>query len=77
MNTASVKAGDVVYVNKKGRKFHAIVRERVGKTFHLAPIERNISYLSCSSREIEMAWHKSRQKSRVKSNPETEEADGD
>ena len=53
MNIASVKPGDIVLVNHKGRKFYATVENKNGRTLTIKPHERNISWRSCTSREVE------------------------
>lgn len=68
MNLTSVKPGDIVRVNKKGRIFHAVVSDKANRELRLRPIESNITWFTATSREIEMAWHKSRLGSRAKSN---------
>lgn len=67
MNLTSVKPGDIVRVNKKGRIFHAVVGDKVNGELRLRPIEPNITWFTARAREIEMAWHKSRLGSRAKS----------
>lgn len=56
VNGASVKEADIVAVNKKGRRFHALVLGREGAEFKLLPITSGISWMSCSVREIEDHW---------------------
>lgn len=58
------KGGDVVRVNKKGRTFHALVetatQERKGGkiTYHITPIEHNVTYFHADGREIKVVWRK-------------------
>lgn len=66
MNIAGVKPGDIVHVDKKGRRFHAVVQGKEGRELLLMPIERNISYRSATSREVCAHWRKSRQGSQAK-----------
>lgn len=72
MNIASAKPGDIVLVDKKGRRFHAVITAK-DKTLRVMPIERNISYREATAREVKGLWRKSRQKSGAKT---TEENDG-
>ena len=61
-----IAAGDIVLVDKKGRRFHALVEEleqlESGR-FELAvrPLDARISYRSASVREICGVWRKARQ----------------
>ena len=71
MDVSSVKPGDIVEVDKKGRRFHAIVREKQVKgvsVFVVAPLDRRINYFSCTANEVVGIWHKSRRRSRVRTN---------
>ncbi len=60
-----IGAGDIVLVDKKGRRFHALVTEleqlESGR-FELAirPIDSRISYRSASVREVEQVWRKAK-----------------
>lgn len=56
MNTASIKAGDVVLVDKRGRRFHALVKEREGRSFTVRPLDARINYHQATSNEIVGAW---------------------
>ncbi len=60
-----IAPGDIVLVDKRGRRFHAVVTElqqlESGR-FELAvrPIDSRISYRSASVREVEDVWRKAR-----------------
>ena len=60
-----IGAGDIVLVDKKGRRFHALVTEleqlESGR-FELCirPIDSRISYRSASVREVEQVWRKAK-----------------
>ena len=58
MNSGSIKEGDIVRVNKKGRRFHATVLGRDPKTreFKLLPIQSGITFFNAAAREIEDHW---------------------
>lgn len=57
MRTTSVRVGDIVYANKRGRHFHAKVLElAAGGTLLVEPIERNISYRHLEASEITEHW---------------------
>ena len=64
MNLASLKPGDIIEVDKKGRRFFAISTKRLGTGAVLAggelvirPLERGVSYRQASSREVVGIWH--------------------
>lgn len=68
MTTASLKPGDIVEVDKKGRRFHAIFKQRLGVGAALTggelvvmPLDKRISYRQASSREITGIWHANKQ----------------
>lgn len=52
MNTKDINPGDVVECNRKGRKFEAMVRQKEGRTIHVFPLTKGISYYTVTSREI-------------------------
>jgi hypothetical protein len=60
-----IAAGDIVLVDKRGRRFHAVVTEleqlESGR-FELAlrPIDPRISYRSATVREVEDVWRRAR-----------------
>ena len=60
-----IGAGDIVLIDKKGRRFHALVTEleqlESGR-FELAvrPLDSRISYRSASVREVVEVWRKAR-----------------
>ncbi len=60
MTIQCVKAGDLVEVDRKGRRFHAEVEERAGRELFIRPLDRRITYRTCTSREVVGHWHKSK-----------------
>ena len=60
MRTSAIRIGDIVCCNKRGRLFHAKVREldADGKLL-VEPIERNISYRHIEASEITAHWARS------------------
>jgi hypothetical protein len=59
MRTRSIKPGDIVLVNKRGRIFHALIRgAAAGGGFDVAPLERGISHRHCKAAEITDHWSK-------------------
>lgn len=62
MQLTSIRAGDIVSVDKKGRRFLAYVTAKTpGQnggpgSVALSPLERNVSYRSATSSEIVGHW---------------------
>ena len=65
LTSKHIGAGDIVLLDKKGRRFHALVTEleqlESGR-FELCirPIDSRISYRSASVREVEQVWRKAK-----------------
>ena len=65
VSSKSIAPGDIVLLDKKGRRFHALVTEleqlESGR-FELCirPIDSRISYRSASVREVEQVWRKAK-----------------
>jgi hypothetical protein len=60
-----IGAGDIVLVDKKGRKFHALVTEleqlESGRfQLNVRPLDPRISYRTASVREVVDVWRKRR-----------------
>ena len=61
----SIGAGDIVLIDKKGRRFHALVTEleqlETGR-FELIvrPLDSRVSYRTASVREVQEVWRKRR-----------------
>ncbi|HEY4824476.1 MAG TPA: hypothetical protein VIH49_05450 [Solirubrobacteraceae bacterium] len=58
MRLEGIQTGDVVEVDRGGRRFHALVVGPVPGGLALAPLDRRISYRSCRSREVVGHWAK-------------------
>jgi hypothetical protein len=61
----SIGAGDIVLVDKKGRRFHALVTEleqlESGRfELNVRPLDSRISYRTASVREVLEVWRKRR-----------------
>jgi len=56
MRTDNVRAGDIVEVDKKGRRFLAMVVEKEGQTWRVDPILPNITWRIVTSRELRRSW---------------------
>ena len=60
-----IAPGDIVEIDKKGRRFHALVdelRQIESGRFELSirPVERSVSYRSATVREVVAVWRKVR-----------------
>ncbi len=65
LTSKGIAPGDIVQVDKKGRRFYAIVEQldqaESGRfELDVRPIERGISFRTASVREIVGVWRKSR-----------------
>ncbi len=58
MELASIRPGDIVRVDKKGRVFEAFVLEKHKGGLEIEPIQRGVSYTSASAREVICHWAK-------------------
>ena len=56
MQLATVKPGDIVRVDKKGRVFEAFVLAKRDGVLEIEPIQRGISYTTASAREVICHW---------------------
>ena len=62
MTLGSVKAGDIVLADRKGRRSFAVVIERRERERELQvePIDRRVTYHVVKAREVIGIWHKTR-----------------
>src|ERR1019366_3177519 len=58
MRLEGIQAGDIVEVDHKGRRFHAVVTGQAPGGLALQPTDRRINYYSCRSREVVGHWAK-------------------
>jgi hypothetical protein len=58
MRLEGIQAGDIVEVDLKGRRFHALVTGPAPGGLALAPTDRRINHFSCRSREVVGHWVK-------------------
>jgi len=56
MRLQGIHTGDIVEVDRKGRRFHAIVTGSTPDGLALAPTDRRVNYYSCRSREVVGHW---------------------
>lgn len=61
MTISTVRPGDVVLVDRKGRRFHAVVTGTPARgAVDIEPIDSRVSYYSARSREIVGHWRRSK-----------------
>jgi hypothetical protein len=58
MRLEGIQTGDIVEVDHKGRRFHAVVTGLAPGGLALAPTDRRVNYFSCRSREVIGHWAK-------------------
>jgi hypothetical protein len=56
MRLEGIQTGDIVEVDRGGRRFHAIVTAPAPGGLALSPVDRHVSYYSCRSREVVGHW---------------------
>jgi hypothetical protein len=65
VTSKGIAPGDVVEIDKKGRRFHALVKaiEQDAKGYHhleLKPFDRRVSYHHATVREVVTVWRRVR-----------------
>lgn len=60
MTLSSVRAGDIVLAEVKGRAFYALVEDKNGRQLRVRPIDNRITYRSVTAREVTGHWLRSR-----------------
>ncbi|MEA2209560.1 MAG: hypothetical protein QOF54_2037 [Solirubrobacteraceae bacterium] len=56
MRLEGIQSGDIVEVDRGGRRFHALVTGPAPGGLALAPLDRRVTYFSCRSREVVGHW---------------------
>jgi hypothetical protein len=56
MRLEGIQPGDIVEIDRGGRRFHALVAGSAPGGLSLAPLDRRIAYYSCRSREVVGHW---------------------
>lgn len=58
---ATIHPGDIVEIDRKGRRFHAIVIEKsAGMLTRIRAIDPRINYTTATSREVIAHWRKTK-----------------
>ena len=58
MRLEGIREGDIVEVNRLGRRFHALVGESADGGLSIEPLDRRISYRTCRPHEVLAHWAK-------------------
>jgi hypothetical protein len=58
MRLEGIDAGDIVEVDRLGRRFHALVTGSASGGLAVQPLDRKITYRSCRAHEVVGHWAK-------------------
>ena len=58
MRLEGIQTGDIVEVDRNGRRFHAVVTGPAPGGLTLAPTDRRVNYYTCKSRDVVGHWAK-------------------
>jgi hypothetical protein len=58
MRLEGIQAGDIVEVDRLGRRFHALVTGNAPGGLAFQPLDKRISYRSCRAHEVRAHWAK-------------------
>jgi hypothetical protein len=53
-----IQAGDIVEVDRLGRRFHALVSGNAPDGLSIQPLDRRVTYRSCRAHEVVAHWSK-------------------
>jgi hypothetical protein len=53
-----IRAGDIVEVDRLGRRFHALVGESAESWLSIEPLDRRVTYRTCRPHEVRAHWAK-------------------
>ena len=56
MRLEGIEAGDIVEVDRLGRRFHALVTGSAPGGLAIQPLDRKVTYRSCRPREVVGHW---------------------
>jgi hypothetical protein len=68
MRLEGIQAGDIVEVDRLGRRFHALVSGNAADGLGIQPLDRRITYRSCRAHDVIGHWAK-RGRPRTSSEP--------
>lgn len=58
MRLEGIRAGDIVEVDRLGRRFHALVGDSAEGGLSIEPFDRRITYRTCRPHEVRAHWAK-------------------
>jgi hypothetical protein len=58
MRLEGIESGDIVEIDRLGRRFHALVSGNAPGGLAIAPLDRKVTYRSCRAREVVAHWSK-------------------
>ena len=58
MRLAGIHTGDIVEVDRLGRRFHALVTGAAPRGLTVQPLDKRITYRSCRAHEVLTHWSK-------------------
>ena len=59
MRLEGIQVGDIVEVNRLGRRFHALVTANAsGGGLSVQPLDRRVTYLTCRAHDVVAHWAK-------------------
>jgi hypothetical protein len=56
MRLEGIEAGDIVEIDRMGRRFHALVSGNAVDGLSIQPLDRRVTYRSCRAREVVGHW---------------------
>jgi hypothetical protein len=56
MRVEGIRAGDIVEVDRLGRRFHALVGETADGGLSIEPLDRRVTYRTCRPHEVRAHW---------------------
>lgn len=58
MRLEGIQTGDIVEIDRLGRRFHALVTGNAPGGLSIQPLDRRITYRSCRARDVVGHWAK-------------------
>jgi hypothetical protein len=58
MRLEGIDNGDIVEIDRQGRRFHALVSGAAPGGLAIQPLDRRVTYRSCRAREVVAHWAK-------------------
>ena len=58
MRLEGIQAGDIVEIDRLGRRFHALVTGTAPAGLTVQPLDRRVTYRSCRAHEVVAHWAK-------------------